>query len=92
MAIDLSENGEGYNDLKAHIGHKIVCVSYGNRSDPVNVALECENCSCVLVDFNEPEQEKTCKKCGTPLNKKGLCKDLTCPYSDCSQNETFTKG
>ena len=57
MAIDLSENGEGYNDLKAHIGHKIKCVCYGKKKDPVNVAIECETCGCVLVDFEKPEEE-----------------------------------
>jgi hypothetical protein len=62
MAIDLSENGEGFNDLKAHIGHKIVCVNYGVGDDEhfstTNVAIECETCNCVLVDFDAPAAPK----------------------------------
>ena len=39
-----------------------------------------------------PETLKpVCKKCGTNLNKKGLCKDVTCPYSDRQQSETYTE-
>ena len=62
MGIDLRENGNGYYDLQRHIGHKIVIVGYGCREGltmgttiPVNVAIECETCGEVLVDFNEPE-------------------------------------
>ncbi len=39
-----------YEDLKRHIGHKIVCVAYG--VDKVNVAIECETCYEVLMDFD----------------------------------------
>lgn len=56
MAIDLSESGQGYYDLKSHIGHKIVVVGYGDPEyPPVNIAVECETCNCVLIDFDEPE-------------------------------------
>lgn len=57
MAIDLSENGRGYEDLREHIGHKIVCTPYGDYYDPVNVAIECKTCNCVLVSFDQPEGE-----------------------------------
>ena len=53
MGIDLSENGQGYEDLKNHIGHEIVCVAYGKIDDPVNMAIECETCNEVLVDFDK---------------------------------------
>ena len=55
MAIDLSENGRGYQDLLEHIGHKLVCVHYGLGTNPVSAAIECEDCGVVLVDFNIPE-------------------------------------
>ncbi len=46
----------GYDDLRSHIGHKIVCVGYGGgHEDPDNVAIECETCNCVLFDFNWDE-------------------------------------
>jgi len=45
-----------YDDLKRHLGHKIVCVSYGagsNEQSPANVAIECETCNEVLMDFDK---------------------------------------
>jgi hypothetical protein len=55
MGIDLND---GYNDLRPHIGHKIACVCYGvDDQDPHNIAIECEDCGVVLIDFNHPEVE-----------------------------------
>jgi hypothetical protein len=39
-----------FEDLIGHIGHNIVCVTYGDPA--VNVALECEGCGMVLLDFD----------------------------------------
>lgn len=42
--------------LLPHIGHDIVCVTYGDGDDPTDVCIECEDCCSVLVsaeDFNE---------------------------------------
>ncbi|MBW3011515.1 hypothetical protein KY326_04825 [Candidatus Woesearchaeota archaeon] len=55
-----------YEELKNHIGHKIVCVHYGNPpwkiddSTPVceNVAIECETCNEVLVDFDKETEDE----------------------------------
>jgi len=57
-----------FNDLFHHIGHKIVCVAYGsqdsNFSDDAansrimavwNIAIECETCNEVLLDFDHPD-------------------------------------
>jgi hypothetical protein len=55
MAIDLSENGNGFEDLMQHVGHKVVIVTYGREGNPINVAIECEDCNTVLVDFNKPD-------------------------------------
>lgn len=46
-----------YDTLKAHIGHKIVCVGYGLPEDPANVAIECEDCNEVLLDYDKPYEE-----------------------------------
>jgi hypothetical protein len=54
MAIDLSENGLGFEQLKDHIGHEIVIVGYG-QSEILNVAIECEDCGEVLVSLDKPE-------------------------------------
>jgi hypothetical protein len=78
MAIDLSENGNGYNELKDHIGHRIVIACYGRAKDPRNISIECETCETVLVDFDKPEKQR---KCGVhtkgalscPKDKKGVC-------------------
>ena len=42
-----------YDDLKAHFGHKIVCVTYGDQ----NVAVECETCGEVLLSFDRDEDQ-----------------------------------
>jgi len=43
-----------YESLETHVGHKIVCVRYGNQ----NVAIECEDCCEVLLDFDKGEGEE----------------------------------
>ena len=47
-----------YNGLLAHRGHKIVVASYGPYKNPENVAIECETCNEVLLDFNKPSEKK----------------------------------
>ena len=52
-----------FKDLKAHIGHKIVCVGYSNKVSDMNkdkkkinwenVAIECETCNEVLLSFDK---------------------------------------
>lgn len=54
MAIDL-ENG--YEELRGHVGHTIEVVRYGPAKHPMNIAIECETCGCVLLDFDRPEEE-----------------------------------
>lgn len=54
MAIDLNN---GYSELREHVGHDIICVSYGSIFYPEsNISLECETCGCVLIDFDKPEE------------------------------------
>lgn len=46
-----------YDELREHIGHKIVCVCYGkDGEEPQNVAIECETCNEVLLDFDKVEE------------------------------------
>jgi len=57
MALDLRN---GYHDLTGHIGHEIVVARYG-ADEPVNVAIECETCGTVLLEFDKPTtEEATC--------------------------------
>lgn len=41
------------NKLSPHVGHKVVCVGYGD-DDIVNVSIECEDCNAVLFDIDAP--------------------------------------
>lgn len=38
-----------------HVGHNVVVVAYG-QDEPINVAVECEDCNVVLLDFDKPEE------------------------------------
>ncbi|WP_320864737.1 hypothetical protein [Dysosmobacter sp.] len=45
--------------LYPHVGHHIVCVTYGDPDDPHDVCIECESCGCVLVsgeDFDDDDE------------------------------------
>lgn len=45
--------------LKPHIGHKVVCVAYGQLEDPVDICIECEDCGCVLVSAEDFETDNS---------------------------------
>ena len=40
-----------FESLRGHVGHKIACVMYGEQ----NVAIECEDCHEVLIDYDKEE-------------------------------------
>lgn len=47
-----------FERLRPHIGHNVVCVYYGDKDNPADICIECENCCEVLVsaetyDFGE---------------------------------------
>lgn len=42
-----------FSGLLEHVGHELECVTYGDP--PENVAIECLDCGCVVVDFNRDE-------------------------------------
>jgi len=48
---------DNYHSLKAHHGHDVEIVVYG---DGENVALQCETCSEILMDFDKPETPDGC--------------------------------
>lgn len=59
MAINLQN---GFTELRDHVGHDIVCAAYSDSTadaggDVANVALECETCGSVLLDFTNPTWE-----------------------------------
>ncbi len=48
-----------FDDLFPHVGHKIVCVTYGTFRDVWNISVECETCNTVLMDYDyEKEGEE----------------------------------
>jgi hypothetical protein len=51
-----------------------------------NEGVWCERCG------GNSRQKASCKKCGTPLKPDGKCGDVTCPYSDRQQDETYSEG
>ena len=47
-----------YEKLKPHIGHNIVCVSYGkDGEEPVDICIECEDCNEVLISAESFDEE-----------------------------------
>lgn len=36
--------------LKAHIGHDVHIVAYGDKDDPANISLECDDCNEIILD------------------------------------------
>ena len=51
-------SANSFEDLKHHIGHKIECVYYGDILDPVNIAIECEDCGEILLSFDKDEEDE----------------------------------
>ena len=49
-----------FDKLKSHIGHAVVVVGYGpTNEESVNVAVECEDCGEVIIDFEHPDREQS---------------------------------
>ena len=55
----MSKINPQFEKYREHVGHKIVVVFYGeSKSGAVNVAIECEDCGCVLTDENRYEEDQ----------------------------------
>lgn len=51
-----------FNDLIQHLGHHVTIVFYAideNYDKAQNVAIECEDCHEILLDFNQGENNTT---------------------------------
>ena len=47
-----------FKEARHHIGHNIVCVSYGKKGQvPQNVSIECETCNEVLIDWEKGDNK-----------------------------------
>jgi len=47
-------SAQNYDELAEHYGHKIAIAIYG---EGMNVAIECENCSEVLLDYDKESED-----------------------------------
>lgn len=47
-----------YELLKNHIGHNVVCVTYGDESNPSDICIECEDCNEVLISSESFDNEE----------------------------------
>ena len=45
-----------FDDLFPHVGHNIVCVTYGSSRYLWNISVECETCNTVLMDYDYEEE------------------------------------
>ena len=69
-----------FNELKDHVGHHLDVTTYGTPDGGIyNVAIECMDCNCVLLDFdNEKVHARQCATCEKVFTN--LTPDRTCPY------------
>jgi DnaJ-class molecular chaperone len=53
-----------FDDLYQHFGHNVVVATYGGAGNisPLNVAVECEDCHEVIIDFDRAGDP--CNTCG----------------------------
>ena len=44
---------QNFNDLYSHFGHELIIAKYMNENfEPINAAIECFDCSEVLLDYD----------------------------------------
>jgi|UPI000585ADAE hypothetical protein len=48
-----------YHDLLAHVGHSFECIVYGDKQ---NVALACNDCYEVIINFDRPDFDNALSK------------------------------
>lgn len=48
-------SANNYQELMRHVGHDIETITYGNHD---NVAIECNTCYEVLMDYDKDEEEE----------------------------------
>lgn len=55
-----------FESLREHVGHAIACVRYAVKDctadAPDNVAVECETCGVVLLDFSAPDLDLAARR------------------------------
>ena len=86
LDLDIDPQGTATANLKDRVTHVVHdAVDNGTLTGSWPATVEKYHFK-VTVRRNKKRSVKTCKKCGTPLNSKGFCKDMTCPFSDHPQS------
>jgi hypothetical protein len=49
-----------FDTLVTHVGHAVTCVTYGDPA--VNVAIECEDCNEILLDFDRSPHDDVARE------------------------------
>jgi hypothetical protein len=50
---------QNFNDLNEHYGHELVVRHYQDTlGNPINVAIECEDCHEVLLDYDKEGEDE----------------------------------
>lgn len=66
-----------FSELKEHVGHNTAVVVYGDNQ---NVAIECEDCGEVLIDFDNDDQTSSQKSKKT---------DVLCHCTYCGKSQVY---
>ena len=48
-------SSSNFEELSWHIGHDMEVVSYSKNGHLYNIAIECNDCGTVLLDFDNPK-------------------------------------
>ena len=73
-------NDKAYDELS-----KEMDLAYARISELIDRAQS-------VFENSKKHMVRYCKRCGSPINKNGHCKDITCPYNSRKQTATFTEG
>lgn len=68
-----------FEELTVHVGHPIECVTYRDKFNVWNVAIECVKCGMVIIDFDNPKIAEATdfdyrRKYGQCMGSKGASK------------------
>ena len=48
-------SASNFEELSWHVGHDVEVVTYQRGGHIYNIAIECNDCGTVLMDFNNPK-------------------------------------
>jgi len=73
-------SSSNFEELSWHIGHDVEVVSYGKGGYIYNIAIECNDCGTVLLDFENPKNVYLERKNGKETSaQKSKRAERVCP-------------